>query len=54
LDAPTQPPGSGKESGVEVPGWLAGYVFWIADGEIVRRRIFRERDETLEAASLPD
>ena len=43
----------GKGSGVEtqIRGW---FVFWIANGKISRREIFRDRDEALEAAGLSE
>lgn len=43
----------GRASGVEVElrFWQ---VFWLADGKIVRRRLFRTRDAALVAAGLSD
>ena len=41
----------GKSSGVETQIRL-WYVVWIAEGRITRRRVFRDRDEALEAAGL--
>ena len=45
--------GRGRGSGVEteVRGWL---VFWIEDGLITRRCLFRDRAEALEAAGLSE
>ncbi len=42
----------GKESGVEAPGLRVWCVVWIANGEVTRRRVFRERPDALEAAGL--
>lgn len=41
----------GKDSGVEVRQrfWC---VYWITDGEVARRRVFRDRAEALEAAGM--
>jgi ketosteroid isomerase-like protein len=43
----------GKASGVETKlrGW---FVVWFANGTITRRRVFRDRDEALEAAGLSE
>ena len=45
--------GRGKGSGVdtELRVWA---VNWFADGKVSRRRVFRERDEALEAAGLTE
>ena len=45
--------GRGKGSGVdtELRVWA---VNWFADGKVSRRRVFRERDEALEAAGLSE
>ena len=45
--------GRGEGSGVEtqVRGW---FLYWIVDGEIIRRQVFLERDAALEAAGLRD
>ncbi len=42
----------GKESGVEAPGLRVWCVVWIANREVTRRRVFRERPDALEAAGL--
>jgi ketosteroid isomerase-like protein len=43
----------GKDSGAEIRQRFWS-VEWIADGEVVRRRVFRERDEALEAAGMSE
>jgi ketosteroid isomerase-like protein len=42
----------GKGSGLEAPGLRVWCVVWLADGEVTRRLVFRDRDEALEAAEL--
>jgi ketosteroid isomerase-like protein len=44
----------GEESGVEAPGLRVWCVVWIANGEVTRRRVFRDRAEALEAAALQE
>ena len=43
----------GEGSGVETQIRL-WYVVWVADGKITRQRVFRSRDEALEAAGLSE
>jgi ketosteroid isomerase-like protein len=45
--------GRGKGSGAEteVHGWM---ILWITNGLIIRRRVFLDRDEALEAAALEE
>ena len=45
---------SGKGSGVEAPGLRFWSVFWLTDGEVTRRQVFRERAEALDAAGLDE
>jgi ketosteroid isomerase-like protein len=44
--------GRGKGSGVDAPGLQVWQVFWMANGETTRRRVFLDRGEALEAARL--
>ena len=43
----------GEGSGVETQIRLR-YVVWVADGKITRQKVFRSRDEALEAAGLSE
>ena len=42
----------GKESGAEAPGLRVWCVVWVADRQVTRRRVFRDRKAALEAAGL--
>jgi hypothetical protein len=44
----------GKESGAEAPGLRVWCVVWVADRQVTRRRVFRDRKAALEAAGLSE